>query len=475
MNSTPTPIPWNTAQIIEATSGKLVAGPADGMFNGIAIDSRNIARDELFVAIVGDVHDGHTFVDSVFKKGVRGVLVEKAKIGNLVPGDLAAQELTIIDVPDTTRSLGDLAAFNRSRIPLKVIALTGSNGKTSTRTMLTRIVERKYKTLSTMGNFNNQIGLPLSLLRLEKTHTLAVLELGMNRPGEIRRLAEICRPDIGIITNVAPAHLEGLGSMEGILHAKGELLEGMNTGGTTILNADDPRVVSLRGSAPGEVLLFGLSAEASVRASHIREQGRHLSFQLEIPGAIAEVTLATPGKFMVSNALAAAAAGYLMEIPLSEIKAGIEGFQPVDGRMHIRELANGICLIDDAYNANPYSVKAALDTLKQMGRERSRIIVLGDMLELGKKAPDLHRDVGRHAALAAPERLYVTGDFAGDIAQGAQDGGLDAYQIITGSTQDITADLIALADSRDIILVKGSRGMRLERVVKELINTFGQR
>jgi UDP-N-acetylmuramyl pentapeptide synthase len=274
---------------------------------------------------------------------------------------------------------------------------------------------------------------------------------------------------------VAPAHLEGLGSIEGILRAKGELLEGLNTGGRTILNADDPHVASLAKNAPGEVLLFGLSDRAAVRAGHVRAQGHRLSFHLTVPGKTAEVTLDTPGRFMVSNALAAAAAGYLMEIPLPEIKAGLERFRPVDGRMHIRVLANGICLIDDAYNANPYSVKAALDTVEQMGRQRSKIAVLGDMLELGKQSAALHHDLGQHAALATLQRLYLTGDFAGDVAQGARDGGMDADHIVIGSVQKITADLIARADSRDTILVKGSRGMRMERIVKELINTFGQR
>ncbi len=452
-----------------------MAGPGNGVFDSIAIDSRNVAAGELFVAIVGEVHDGHAFVHGVLDQGVRGVLVENKKARELMHGDLDTRRVTVIGVADTTRALGDLAAFNRCRTPLKVIALTGSNGKTSTRTMLTHIVEQRYETLSPKANFNNEIGMPLTLLRLEEMHTLAVLELGMNKSGEIRRLAEICRPDIGMITNVAPAHLEGLGSIEDILRAKGELLEGLNIGGRTILNADDSRVAGLAKNAPGEVLMFGLSDRAAVRASHISDKGHRLSFHMEVPGATTEVTLATPGKFMVSNALAAAAAGYLLEIPLSEIKTGLERFQPVNGRMHIRELANGICLIDDAYNANPYSVKAALDTLKQMGQQRSRIVVLGDMLELGKDSAALHRDVGQHVALTAPHRLYLTGNFAGDTAQGARDGGMDPDQISIGSIREIAADLISRADSRDNILVKGSRGMRMERIVKELTNMFGQR
>jgi len=452
-----------------------VAGAVDGVFDSVAIDSRNIAPGELFVAIVGEVHDGHTFVSKTLEKGVKGLLVEKDKAGDLIAGEHARKELTIIAVNDTTRALGDLAAFNRNRFPLKVIALTGSNGKTSTRTMLTLVTEQRYETLATMGNFNNEIGLPLTLLRLEETHALAVLELGMNQPGEIKRLTEICRPDIGMITNVAPAHLEGLGSIEGVLRAKGELLEGLNTNAKAILNADDARVAGLAENAPAEVLLFGLSDKADVRATHIQEQGHGLSFSLVVPGATIDVFLATPGRFMVSNALAAAAAGYLMDIPLPEIKIGLERFQPVDGRMHIRKLKNGINVIDDAYNANPHSVKAALDTLQQIAPQHSRVIVLGDMLELGSTSAALHHDMGRYAALAAPERLYLTGVFSENTAQGARDGGLNADHIVIGSVQEISADLITRGRSRDTILVKGSRGMRMERIVKELINTFGQR
>ena len=475
MTETPKIVPWKTDEIIAATGGDLVAGTVDGVFDGVAIDSRNIAPHELFVAIVGEVHDGHTFVNQVLEKGVRGVLLEKDKAGDLMAGSHARRKLTIIAVNDTTWALGDLAAFNRNRFPLKVIALTGSNGKTSTRTMLTLVAEQRYETLSTMGNFNNQIGLPLTLLQLAETHALAVLELGMNKPGEIKRLAEICQPDIGMITNVAPAHLEGLGSIEGVLRAKGELLEGLNTNAKAILNADDPRVAGLEKNTPAEVLLFGLSEKADVRAGHIQEQGQGLSFSLVVPGATTDVFLATPGRFMVSNALAAAAAGYLLDIPLPEIKTGLEHFQPINGRMHIRNLKNGINIIDDAYNANPHSVKAALDTLQQVAPQHARIIVLGDMLELGQTSAALHHDVGRYAALAAPERLYLTGDFSGDMAQGARDGGLNADQIVIGSVPEITADLITRGRDHDTILVKGSRGMRMERIVKELINTFGKR
>jgi len=468
-------IPWTTSDILEATGGVLQTGPGDYVFSGISIDSRTIGHGDFFVAIIGDAHDGHNFIAGVLKKGVRGILVGKENTGTSTFEELASGGHVVISVADTTRALGDLASYNRCRTPLSVIALTGSNGKTSTRSMLTCVTANRYETLATAGNFNNAIGLPLTLLRLEEKHELAVLELGMNRPGEIRRLAEICRPDIGMIINVAPAHLEGLGSIEGIKRAKGELLEKLNPGGRAILNADDPNVHALAEDAPGEVLLFGISDDAAIRASRIREQGNGLSFLLETPGETAEVMLDTPGRFMISNALAAAAAGYLLGIPLPEIKAGLERFKSVSGRMHIRELSNGTRIIDDTYNANPESVKAALNTLQQIEKQGRGAAVLGDMLELGEQSAALHREVGRHAALTGPDRLYLTGDSALDMVQGARNGCMDTKRVISGSTQKIAEDLIAWAGPQDWILVKGSRGMHMERIVQELVNTFGQR
>ncbi|MCG6908976.1 MAG: UDP-N-acetylmuramoyl-tripeptide--D-alanyl-D-alanine ligase [Deltaproteobacteria bacterium] len=472
MNDTK-PIPWNTSDILAATGGELLSGTGDRVFGSISIDSRAIGRDAIFVAIAGETHDGHTFVENVLKDGIKGVLVEKAKVGATLFRTSDFGDSTIIGVADTIRALGDLAAYNRNRVQVPIIALTGSNGKTSTRTMLTHITGLKYMTLSTAGNFNNEIGLPLTLLRLQRNHNLAVLELGMNRPGEIARLAEICRPDIGMITNVAPAHLEGLRSVEGVLRAKGELLEKLNRGGTTVLNADDRNVLALAEDAPGDVLLFGTSQSAAVRASRIRNMGDSVSFLLEVPADAIEVVLETPGLFMVSNALAAAAAAYLMRIPLHDIKKGLERFKPVNGRLHIRKLANGARIIDDTYNANPGSVKAALDTLKQTGQDDRRVAVLGDMLELGSASAGLHREVGYHAATAGLQRLYLTGEFARDTAQGAIDGGMAAGKIVAGSLSIITEQLIARTGPRHCVLIKGSRGMRMEQIVKKLIDTFG--
>jgi len=467
------PIPWTTGHILEATEGKLLSGRDDRVFTGVAIDSRTLKTDELFVAIAGEIHDGHSFIDTVLKSGVRGLLVDDGKSGQ-VPSDNLSAETVVISVPDTTRALGDLAAYNRKRNSVSVVALTGSNGKTSTRTMLSRIAANKYDTLSTMGNFNNQIGLPLTLLRLEEHHTWVVLEMGMNRPGEIRRLAEICSPDIGMITNVGPAHLEGLGSIEGIARAKGELLEKLDPGGRAILNADDTNVLKLAEKAPGEVLLFGESRDAAVRADHIHETKNRISFELEVPGDTMEVTLDTPGRFMVSNALAAAAAGYLMGVGLEDIKKGLESFTPVKGRLAVRTLATDIHVIDDTYNANPASMAAALETLRHLRGDGRSLVVVGDMLELGGQAVSLHRELGKRIAQTTPEKLYVTGDMADITTQGAIEGGMTDNQIICGSHRELSRDLTHRVEPGDWILIKGSRGMRMERIVNELVDAFGE-
>jgi len=468
------PIPWTTDDILEATGGRLLSGRPDSGFTGIGIDSRAIKPDELFVAIAGETHDGHSFVDAVLKGGVRGLLVHGKKSGSILSGAVPPGT-AVIGVPDTTRALGDLAAYNRRRADVSVVGLTGSNGKTSTRSMLSRVAANRYDTLSTMGNFNNKIGLPLTLLKLEKRHDWVVLEMGMNRPGEIHRLAEICSPDIGMITNVGPAHLEGLGSLEGVARAKGELLEKLGPGGKTILNADDPNVRSLSDRAPGDILFFGQSRDAAVRAGSIREFENRVSFELEIPGGLEEVILDTPGRFMVSNALAAAAAGYLMGIGIRNIKKGLESFTAVKGRLVVRTLATGIRVIDDTYNANPASMAAALETLHHLKGEGRSVVVVGDMLELGNQAAALHRELGSRIADMSPVRLCATGDMADSTLQGAREGGMADGQIMCGSHEELALDLIDRIEPGDWILVKGSRGMRMERIVKKLIETFGER
>ncbi len=358
------PIPWTTEEILEATAGELVCGDWQRPFSKVFIDSRVISTDGVFVAIIGEVHDGHTFLPDVVEQGVRGLVINREKAEHLPIANWQTNEVACIAVEDTTRALGDMAAFNRRRSKASVVGITGSNGKTTTREMTATVVSRQYNTLAAAGNFNNEIGLPLTLLGLESDHQWAVVELGTNNPGEIARLAAICSPDIGVITNIGPAHLEGLGSIEGVAREKGSLLKGLRKNGAAVLNADDPRVLQLARQTQNDVILYGLSPDAAVRAADVNENEHGISFTLKLAEENISIQLNTPGRFMVTNALAAATVGNQLGLSSSTVKAGLEAFTPLSGRMNILHTPNGIHIIDDTYNANPDSMKVALTTLK---------------------------------------------------------------------------------------------------------------
>jgi UDP-N-acetylmuramoyl-tripeptide--D-alanyl-D-alanine ligase len=459
---------WSINDIIDATGGIVSVGGVTTVFSGFSTDSRGILPEQCFVCLKGDTHDGHRFIPSVIRQGVKGVIVDRTAADQMLVNTLAEAGITCIAVSDTLGALGDLAAFHRLRSDPSVIALTGSNGKTTTRAMMTDVVGRRFSVLSPFGNFNNLIGVPLTLLRIEPGHEWAILELGMNRPGEIRRLGQICSPDIGLITNIGPAHLAGLGSLEGILEAKGEIIETLPARGKMIFNADDPMVMRLAKRAQCQTLLFGMSTDAEIRGTDISDSTNTVSFRLHTPAGDTQINLLVPGSFNVSNALAAAAVAYCLEIPLEDIKTALQGFTPVRGRLNILQTRDGVHLIDDTYNANPASVKAAIATLgKLRGRQRG-IAVLGDMLELGEASGELHTEIGRFAAQANLDKLYLTGRFSTDVEKGARDGGMASTDIFYGSKAEILDALNKYIESNDWVLIKGSRGMRMETLVQAL-------
>ena len=468
------PIPWKTEEILEATAGELVCGDLQDAFSRVFIDSRMTAGDGVFVAITGEIHDGHTFLPEVVNRGGRGLVVNRKKTEHLPLAAWKTIGVACIAVADTTRALGDMAAFNRRRSQASVVGITGSNGKTTTRQFTTTVVSQQFNTLATAGNFNNEIGLPLTLLGLEPDHQWAVVELGTNNPGEIDRLADICSPDIGVITNIGPAHLEGLGSIEGVAREKGSLLNGLRKNGKAVLNADDPRVLQLARQTRNRVILYGLSADAAVRATDVHEKAAAISFALNISGESVSIRLNSPGRFMVTNALAAAAVGYQLGLSCSRIKAGLEAFTPVSGRMNIQHTTNKIHIIDDTYNANPDSMQAALATLQTMRGGSRGIFVAGDMLELGNQAPSLHSRIGAMAAQSGISRLYARGEFADRVVSGARGEGMPAANTIIGSRQEIIADLTNWLRPGDWLLVKGSRGMAMEKVVQGIKDWAGK-
>ena len=444
-------MPWTVQDILNATHGELAAGDRDRSFGSISIDSRRITAADVFVAIRGAVHDGHRFIREVVDAGVRGLIVDRRRIGDPPAELLRTGQLACVAVADTTRALGDLAAYHRRRSPAEVIAITGSNGKTSTRRMTAGVLSKRFAVLESAKNLNNQIGVPLTLFNLEPRHAWAVLELGTNLPGEIARLSEICTPEVGLITNIGPAHLEGLAP-----------------GGRAVLNADDPLLRRLAGECGAEPLRFGLAADADVRAEAIEETASGIDFELALPGRRAGVHLSAHGRFMVHNALGAAALGHLLGVTLEEIKSGLEAFRPVQGRMSVSTLSGGVRLIDDTYNANPVSMEAAIAALHRLRGSGRGLLVAGDMLELGPAAAALHRDMGRLAARAGVHKLLACGNFAEEVAAGAGEGGMTPADIVTGSQAAVGAALLNELRAGDWVLVKGSRSMGMEAIVNAL-------
>jgi UDP-N-acetylmuramoyl-tripeptide--D-alanyl-D-alanine ligase len=461
-------ISWTSTDLLEASQGDLLGGNASQSFTGISIDSRNITTNEVFVAIKGDVHDGHRFAEDVIRQGVKGIVINKDTARQLPCHQWEKEGIFCIAVNDTTKTLGDLACFHRKRTGVKVVAITGSNGKTTTREMTASVVAKRFNTLSSSKNFNNAIGLPLTLFKLNSHHQWAVVELGMNAPGEIDRLAEICLPNIGVITNIGPAHLEGVGSIEGVMNAKGELLGRIKPDGIAVLNADDPRVVKLAEKTSINVIFFGNSKTARIRAQRVKANDLENVFTLVMPEERISVKLGIPGVFMVSNALAAAAVGYQLGLSAQEIKTGLESFKPAGGRMQIIQTSSGVHIIDDTYNANPGSVEAAVKTLMAVKKNSRGVLVIGDMFELGKHAESMHKKIGALSARSGIERLYATGPFAETVAAGARDKDMDPHNIFTGSKEQILDALTRWLKPNDWVLVKGSRAMGMEEIVQGL-------
>lgn len=465
---------WTVETILEATGGTVLQGDAKNPFAGISIDSRTIEKDELFVAIKGDVYDGHDFINDAAEKGVKGFLINAHMAKTINPANYKSRGIVFIAVTDTFRTLGDLAYYRRKNSNVSVVGITGSNGKTSTREMTASIATQRFNVLTTKSNFNNEIGLPITLFKLNNTYEWAILELAMNRPGEIKRLSEISLPDIGVITNIGPAHLEGLGSIEGVMHAKGELLETLSPKGTAILNADDPMTPQLMKKTNATILLFGLAEAADIKADTIEETDQGIHFTLGLANKQTPVHLNVPGNFMISNALASAAVGYCMGLPAETIKNGLEQFSPIPGRMNIITTGNNIHLIDDTYNANPGSMTAAIHTLTALKKGARAAMIAGDMHELGDASHTLHKQMGFLSAESKIAKLYITGDFAEDVAAGAGEAGMNAVDIFIGNKDEIIHHILDWTKPDDWILVKGSRAAGMETVVtsiKEHFNT----
>ncbi|WP_089718297.1 UDP-N-acetylmuramoyl-tripeptide--D-alanyl-D-alanine ligase [Candidatus Entotheonella palauensis] len=469
-SSSTSQLSWTADDVLQRTGGTLLQGDGQQRLSGVSTDSRQIQPGEMFVALQGDQFDGHAFVEAAAQRGAAVVLVSAEFVQ---PSNMQRQwgGLTVIAVPDTLVALQDMARGQRQRFTGTVVGITGSNGKTTVKEMTAAVLEQHYATFRSPGNLNNHIGLPLSWLRLPSQTEVCVCEMGMNHLGEIRDLCSIAQPHIGVVTNVALAHVGYLGSLDEVQQAKGELIEALDSDGIAVVNIDDPRTRALGERAPGRVVTFGRSPEADVRGRVCADLGFDgLQCELDLEGATWPCHVALPGQHNLSNALAAAAVGVVLNVPAREIVAGLEQYRGMYGRMAIRHLRDGVMMIDDSYNSNPDSMRAVLQFLQQVPGVARRLAVVGDMLELGEAGPSLHRDIGALAWQCGLDELIVLGELAAMMAEGAREAGMASSQIHTvTSHQEAVAVVERLAGSGDVVLVKGSRGMKMERVVEGML------
>jgi len=461
-----------SAEGIAGATGGVVRRPAAGAARGVSTDSRTVGRGDLFIALRGPRFDGHDYLAEAFRGGAWGALVERESWSPDRAGAIAEAypDRAVIAVGNTERGLGDLAASRRRGLAVRVVAVTGSNGKTTTKEMISSIAAERWRVHRNEGNLNNLIGLPLTVLALDEGHEVAVLEMGMNRRGEIRRLAEIARPEVGVVTNVGPVHLEHLGSEEGVAAAKAELFEAMGSAGTAVLSVDDRHRQRLLSSVGGRKVTFGLGRGADFSARDLRPSADATAFTLTTPLGERQVRIAFLGEHNVRNALASAAAAFALGAGLEEIGAGLGKARPVPMRFSVLTFRGGIRVVNDAYNANPVSMKAALDSLGLLPGARRRIAVLGDMRELGAAAAASHRRLGAAAAAAGIDLLVAVGDFAVETAAGAAEGGMAPGQVLRAPAAPAAAALLGgrLAEG-DLVLLKGSRAVGLEKVIALLV------
>ncbi|MDO8788688.1 MAG: UDP-N-acetylmuramoyl-tripeptide--D-alanyl-D-alanine ligase [Sulfuritalea sp.] len=433
---------------------------ADAGFSGVSTDSRSIAAGELFVALKGEHFDGHAYVSDVLAQGAAGAMVNQ---------DFAAAhpDLPLICVADTRLALGALAAQWRGRFAIPLIGITGSNGKTTVKEMCAAILRAQHgdaadSVLATVGNFNNDIGLPLTLLRLRGSHRAAVIEMGMNHAGEIDYLTHLTRPSVALVNNAQRAHLAGLGSVQDVALAKGEIFAGLGADGIAVFNADDAQADIWRElSRDRRQVSFGLDQSADVRGQ-FTSHGLGGDLHLATPWGEIDVTLAVPGCHNAHNASAAAAATLVAGVSPAAVAKGLAAFVGVKGRLQRRAGRNGSLIVDDSYNANPDSMRAAIDVLASVPGKC--IFVMGDMGEAGDAAGQFHDEIGGYAKSHGVDRLFCLGDLSAAAAHNFGEGGWHFPRV-----GDLIKALLAELEPQTTVLVKGSRFMRMERVVEAII------
>lgn len=456
-------------EILDITKGKLIYGNQFKTVTGVSVDSRATRPGSLFVPLIGDKFDGHDFISQALARAAAGFLTEKwdSKLRALIS---EFEDIFVIKVDDSLAALQKLAGGVRRRLPATVIGVTGSTGKTCTKNFLESILNKTMLVRSAPKNYNNEIGVPLTIFMATEQTEALIVELGMRGPGQIRELCEIAKPRIGLITNIGDTHIGLLGSRQAIADAKGELLEFLPKGGLAVLNADDTRTSYLASLTKAKVVTFGLSPEADVRANgiYLDNQAR-AHFEIVVPGDKFAVKLAVPGRHSVYNALAAAAVAVSMRVDVDTIKAGLLDAKVADMRLTISINSRGVTIINDTYNANPASVKAALETAAAYKAAGRRIAVLGDMAELGDLSKQAHYNIGITVAKSNFDFLVIIGKEATNIRRGVVEAGFDADNIRTyKDKEEATIFLRRFTRPRDIVLIKASRFMAFEKIAGRL-------
>ena len=448
---------FTDAEVVLATGARILQqGRRDMLYRNVTTDTRTVGEDDLFAALKGEKFDGHDFIEQAVSDGAAGVIVEDA--ARLYPDG----DYTIFVVKNTRKAYQDLALFHRRRFSIPVVAVTGSAGKTSTRALIATVLEQKYNVLQTEKNFNNEIGLPRTLLQLTKEHGACVVELGMRGLGQIKELADIAEPTVGVVTNVGKSHIELLGSQAQIAKAKGELVEALGSDGTAVLNQDDKRVAAMAGKCKGKVVGFGIINDAPVMAGTIKNSEKGLSFTCRCFDQVIDVHMAVIGTHNVYNALAAVAVGRLLGLSEHQMQKGLAEYKGVPMRQELVNIDN-VVFVNDAYNANPASMKEAVDTLVTLTGGR-KIAVLGGMLELGDWAEKEHEKIGTYLADKKVDILIALGDEARFMAKAAKAAGMNEVYTVT-THAEAAAVLRRIMRQGDTVLLKGSRSFAMEKIL----------
>ncbi len=445
------------SEVIKASQGRLMNPQGEIGISGVSIDSRSTKPGDMFIALKGENLDGHDFIEAAIEKGAVLVISQK---------ELSSCSTPYILVEDTLKALHGIAQYYRNKFTIPFVAVTGSSGKTTTKDMIASVLSQRFSVLKTEGNYNNAIGLPLTLFNLGHEHQAAVLEMGMNSLGEIKVLSDLVRQDIGVISNVGTAHIEMLGSRENILKAKLEIFSYFDEGSTAVINGDNDMLAGI-GPAYYRIIRYGINAGNDILAYEIEEKGEAgIDFTVDIEGVPSRFTVMLPGIHNVYNALSAIAVARLFGMGAEDIRKGLLSFKPSKLRMDIIQLGNGVKIINDAYNANPESMKAAIDVLQSLKSGGRSICITGDMLELGDFSEEEHYAVGAYAAAMGVDIIAAAGRFSETVKRGAEASGMtrgNAYAFPT--KEEAASSLGEMVRPGDVVLIKGSRIMKMEYIV----------